>query len=98
MAQTFHFGPYVFSSFEGLAPGASTSWSFGPFDWDACAIAVTAYPGAHRLIGDRAVAVSDIQVQIVATGAGDTELLNCTVRNVGRDATNYSIWIGGTKP
>ena len=98
MAQTFHFGPYFFASFEGLAPGASHFWTFGPFAWDDSAIAITAYPLGHRVIGDRAVAVSDVQVQITATGAGDTELLHCIVRNVGRDATNYVVWIGGTKP
>jgi len=98
MAQLFHFGPYTSVTFNGLLPGESVRWSFGPFAWDGSALMISAHPLGHNAIGNRAFTVTDIHIENTATGAGEAQLVHCTVRNVGRDASNYVIWIGGIKP
>jgi hypothetical protein len=94
MAQIFHFGPYTFASAGGMPPGAEHSWTFGPWPWYANAVTVTAHPLA--LAGaNRSMSVTSVKVRANANGE---RFVDCTVRNIGPDAANYAVWLGGIQP
>jgi hypothetical protein len=94
MAAIFHYGPYSWVSMFGMPPGAAHSWSFGPWQWYANAVTITAHP-LHKAGEDRSLEVTDIRVRAAPNG---DRFINCTVRNVGPDPVNYAVWLGGIAP
>ncbi len=94
MATLFHYGPYAWVSRFGMPPGTEHIWLFGPWPWYADVVAITAHPLA--LAGaDRTLAVTSISARV--TPAGD-RFIYCSIRNVGQDAVNYAVWLGGVAP
>ncbi len=96
MATVFHYGPYASVSAPpgSLPPGAEHNWSFGPWPWYGYAVIITAHP--LFLAGlDRKLAVTSISSGVSPSG---DRYVHCTVRNVGRDAANYAVWLGGVAP
>ena len=94
MASNFLYGPYAFVSTFGAPPGTVHSWTFGPWDWYADAVTITAHPLA--LSGaDRRMKVTDIVVRAAPNG---DRFVSCNVTNVGPDSANYAVWVGGVKP
>ena len=98
MASLFHFGPYLAVMGWGLKPGHAVRWMFGPYQWDNAVVSITAHPLGYRVIGDHRVAVTDIEVQKLSTGAGESQFVHCTIRNIGSSEDNYAIWLGVIRP
>jgi hypothetical protein len=98
MASVFHYGPYLALMGWGLKPGHSVNWSFGPFEWDNAVVSIMAHPLGYHVIGDHRVMVTDIQVQKHSTGAGESQFVHCTIRNIGSSDDNYAIWLGVIRP
>ena len=96
MATVLHFGPYL--AMIALKPNQSTGWWFGPYQWDNAVVSITAHPLGYRVIGDHRVEVTDIWVQKLSTGAGDSGFVHCTIRNIGNSEDNYEIWVGAIRP
>jgi hypothetical protein len=94
MAQIFHYGPYTSVSRVGLPPGKEETWTWGPSDWYASTVTITAHP-LHRSGSDQALEVSRISARAAVNGG---RFINATVRNVGRDPVNYAVWLGGVRP
>ncbi len=95
MAVPFLYGPYAHVTATGaLPPGTEWHWWFGPWPWYADAVAVTAHPIALEG-ADRMMEVT--RVWSHATPTGD-RFIECIVRNVGPDAANYAVWVGGVAP
>jgi hypothetical protein len=94
MATPFLYGPYSFISTFGAPSGAVHSWNFGPWDWYADAVTITAHPFAQSGL-DRRLAVSNVVVRAAANGE---RFISCNVTNVGSDPANYAVWVGGVKP
>ena len=89
MPTLFHYGPYTYVGY--FPPGAQHSWGFGPWPWYAKAVVVTADP--IQMPGqDRSLSVTSVTFRAAPNG---DRFLYCTVRNVGIDPVNYSVWIGG---
>jgi len=82
------------SDASSTAPGTEWHWWFGPWPWYADAVAVTAHPIALEG-ADRMMEVT--RVWSHATPTGD-RFIECIVRNVGPDAANYAVWVGGVAP
>jgi hypothetical protein len=93
----FHYGPYRYFSTYGMVPGEEHYWTFGPWAWETTAVVVSAHPDYLPLAyTDGLVAVTSISSHIAPLSAERT--LQCTVRNVGKDNTNYTIYLGGVIP
>ena len=104
MAQIFHYAPYAEISADGaLGPGEEDYWFFGPWDWYAFAVNITAHPfETIRLAGANCtLAVTSISSR-VDTPTGPPwqfdRYIYCTVRNVGQDRANYAVWLGAVRP
>jgi hypothetical protein len=104
MAQIFHYGPYYEISADGaLGPGEEDYWSFGPWEWWAFAVNITAHPfETIRLAGqDCTLAVTSISSRVAAPTGPPWRFdryIYCTVRNVGQDRANYAVYLGGVRP
>lgn len=96
MATIFHYGPYTVVSGSGLPPGAEDTWWFGAWPWYAFVVGVTAHPIYKVGAGTEGhLAVTRVSAQVQPSG---DRYIWATVKNIGKDPTNYAWWLGGIQP
>jgi hypothetical protein len=90
MAQTFHFGPFVFATHYGVPPGHEQGFWYTGFG-HGTVFQVTAYP--FHLSG----ATREVRVTGMSVHASEGSLtLFFTIKNVGPDPVNYMYFVSET--
>jgi hypothetical protein len=77
---------YQYTHYNGTAfnPGATHTWTFGPWPWRQKGVVATALPFSLST-ADRALTVSEVRLRTTPAQPAGDEWVEIDVRNVGRD-------------
>jgi hypothetical protein len=97
LPSTFLWTPYIVASDSPpgiLAPGKEYQAVWGPWDWGNYAVTVTAHPFHYNSL-DRQLEVTRIWRRADPAGY---QWLYAIIKNVGNDAANFWLTVGGVRP